>query len=362
MKEVTYKWTSESQDWESWNSFLKENPRGIYLQTKEWLESYQAYGFSTLLLIASDSAGNILGGVGAVLASAGPFKILVGPYSPIIKIGEELIFVRLIQEFLQKAKSSGAFLAQLSYPCTTGNDNFPDYFLPKSLISTNLTGEKSGLIFKFVTGVSGLRAVRLFQGELDSLSKVVSGYNTLTKRNIKKASQLGNALVFAKSVEEIKTAYNLIILNSNTQGYAVRSWEDFGDTLIKMVGKEQCFIACCENEGQLKGALVVFDIGKKLHYIMGATLREETDFKVGHFLHHQVIQIGVQKGYEFYDISMGGSEGVVRFKEGFGGEIIGIVEPRFWVLKPWQFLAFQKLLPWVQKNKKLVSQILSKLK
>jgi len=43
---------------------------------------------------------------------------------------------------------------------------------------------------------------------------------------------------------------------------------------------------------------------------------------VGHFLQDQVIQIGIRKGYDFYDIFMGGSTGVVRFKERFGGEVV----------------------------------------
>jgi hypothetical protein len=47
---------------------------------------------------------------------------------------------------------------------------------------------------------------------------------------------------------------------------------------------------CCWNEGELKETLMVIDVGKKLHYIMGATLREEKDLMVGHFLQDQVIQ------------------------------------------------------------------------
>jgi lipid II:glycine glycyltransferase (peptidoglycan interpeptide bridge formation enzyme) len=131
---------------------------------------------------------------------------------------------------------------------------------------------------------------------------------------------------------------------------------------VEMVSKGQYFLACCKNEGDLKGVLIIFEVGQKLHYIIGGTLREEVDLKVGHFLHDQVIQIGIEKGYDFYDISMGGSDGVVRFKEGFGGEIIEITEPRYWVLKPLQFAAFQKLLPWVQKNKSKIANLLSKLK
>ncbi len=70
----------------------------------------------------------------------------------------------------------------------------------------------------------------------------------------------------------------------------------------------------------------------------------------------------IQEGYDFYDKSMGGSEGVVKFKEGFGGKVVTLTKARYWVHKPLQFLAFQKLLPCVQKNKALIGKLLGKIK
>ncbi len=363
MKEVKYKWTSDSQDWESWNSFLKENPRGIYLQTKEWLESYRAYGFSPFLLTARDSEGNILGGIGAVLAKVGPFKVLIAPYGPIITCGLETLASPLIESFKNFARSKGAFLAQVSFPAESAEENLHfAHLLSSSLSDRTLGNSKKGFVFKFVIGISAFRAVDLYAGQSEAYEKVRNNYKSATRRDINKSGRIGNELFFAKSETEIKAAYDLILINAENHGYAVRSWQEFGSTLITMVKEDLCFIPCCKNEGELKGALVIFEVGKKLHYIMGGTIREKRDLMVGHFLQDQVIQIGIQKGREFYDISMGGSEGVVRFKEGFGGEIIALVDPRYWVLKPLQFMAFQNLLPWVQKNKKLISQILSMLK
>jgi hypothetical protein len=362
LKEVSYNWTTQSQDWESWNRFLIDNPRGIYLQTKEWLESYLPYGFSPFLLIARDSEGNILGGIGAVLAKVGPFKVLIAPYGPILNCGLENLAIPLIESFKNLAQSKGAFLAQVSFPSEATEENFHSAHLLSSKLSDQTLGHlNKGLLFKFVIGISAFRAVNLYAGQPDAYEKVRSNYKSATRRDVNKSGRIGNELFFAKSETEIKIAYDLILINAENQGYAVRSWQEFGYTLVSMVKEDLCFIPCCKNEGELKGALVIFDVGKKLHYIMGGIIREKKDLMVGHFLQDQVIQIGIQKGYEFYDISMGGSKGVVRFKEGFGGEIIGLVEPQYWVLKPLQFMAFQKLLPWVQKNKKLFSQILSKL-
>jgi lipid II:glycine glycyltransferase (peptidoglycan interpeptide bridge formation enzyme) len=301
--------------------------------------------------------------MGVVLAGKGPFKILVAPYGPILSGGNESLAEEIIIEFKTKAKSKGAFMAQLSLPVGNLEENANEkHLLPITLPNQVFQKVNKGLIFKYVTGLSAFRAVRLFPESEDTYEKVLSNYTASTRRNVKKSDKVGNSLYLPTATEQIKEAYKVIELNSENQGYSIRSWNDFGATLVEMVSKGQYFLACCKNEGDLKGVLIIFEVGQKLHYIMGGTLREEVDLKVGHFLHDQVIQIGIEKGYDCYDISMRGSDGVVRFKEGFGGEIIEITEPRYWVLKPLQFAAFQKLLPWVQKNKSKIAKILSKLK
>ncbi|WP_158531217.1 lipid II:glycine glycyltransferase FemX [Algoriphagus chordae] len=356
-------WTQAQEDWRLWDEFLQENPRGIYLQTQAWLESYRAYGFSPELLLAKDSDGIILGGLGLVLAGMGPLKILVAPYGPIINEGHDNLAEEIIAEFKTKAKAKGAFMAQLSLPAAYSKDQAESqHLLSYKLTEALFSKVKKGLIFKYVAGIIGFRAVHLFPGEADAYEKVRANYKAATRRDVNKSGRMGNELYLPSSEAEIKEAYELIELNAVNQGYSVRTWNDFGPTLISLINKKQCFIACCKNEESLKGALIIFDVGKKLHYIMGATLREKKDLMVGHYLQDQVIQMAVQKGYDFYDISIGGSEGVVRFKEGFGGELIKITEPRYWVLKPLQFAIFQKLLPWAKKNKSKVAKLLSKFK
>ena len=140
LKEVFDNWTARSQDWESWNRFLIENPRGIYLQTKEWIKRYRAYGFSPFLLIAKDSESNILGegGIGAILAKVGPFKVLKAPYGPIITCGLENLASPLIESFKNLAQSKGVFLAQVSFPAESTDENYHSAHLLSSKLSVIL--------------------------------------------------------------------------------------------------------------------------------------------------------------------------------------------------------------------------------
>lgn len=357
---LTLSTCSDGENWRLWDEFLSVTKRGIYLQSSDWLKSYKAFGFQSFLILAKDSHGSILGGMGVVLAQTGPFKVLICPYGPILIESDPDLYQSLLVEFKMEGKRKGAFLAQISLPFDVQNTGyFPDHFISNELSDLNISESGNAILFKYVTGIDGVRAVKL-NYERKGYDPVFENYNSGCRRNVRKSSTFGHEFLLAKEEKEMREAYAVIEANAENQGYAIRTWEEFGPTLLDMVKNGACLIACCKNQDQIKGALVVFQFGKKMHYIMGGTLREEVDQKVGHFLHDQIIRLGVEKGYDFYDISMGGSDGVVRFKEGFGGQVIPLNDTRYWVLKPGYFWIYQKLMPFVQRNKRVIASLLSK--
>ena len=58
--------------------------------------------------------------------------------------------------------------------------------------------------------------------------------------------------------------------------------------------------------------------GQRYNYLMGGTVRAQPDLGVGHFLHWMAINRAKDLGLMGYDLTSGGSSGVMRFKMGFG--------------------------------------------
>jgi hypothetical protein len=73
--------------------------------------------------------------------------------------------------------------------------------------------------------------------------------------------------------------------------------------------------------------------------------------------------VAIQEGLDGYNISLGGSKGVVEFKNSFNTEQLYYDNGQYhWVLKPLYFklyLFFEKKL---KPHKKTISKVLSKLK
>jgi hypothetical protein len=134
-----------------------------YLKSSEWLKSYSSYGFDSKLLLVLSSEGKITGGVDVVIASVGPFRVIVYPFGTVLSTDSEVLVSKISEEFRKEAKRAGAFLAQLSFANSEeASPQFDAYLLPLASISDAFEECKKGLIFKYVTGISGFGAVSLF--------------------------------------------------------------------------------------------------------------------------------------------------------------------------------------------------------
>ena len=357
-------WTNSVEDYRLWDDFLSSTKRGHYLQLSEWLKSYANYGFKADLLIVKNVEGEIIGGAGIVISKLLFFKFCSCACGPIIKEGHEDLFNEIVKEIQNRFSYYRPICSSINFPILESeNENIAPFCLNVTLDNDLISDSEEGSIIKSVTSINGFREVKItYDGEFTPEEFLLKQCNSNTKRNIKKASKNDLSLRFAKTEEEVKNAYAIIELNAQNQGYSVRSWDDFKDTLLKMIKDDRCIIPTCLHEGELKGALLVFHTGKRFTYISGGTLREDQDLKVGHFLHFEVLKLSIKNGYKFYDISVGGSEGVTRFKEGFGGKHIKFIPSRYWVHNQFLFRLYSKLLPKLKNHKVLISKILKLLK
>jgi len=114
-------------------------------------------------LLVESLEGKIISGVDVVIASVGPFRVTVSPFGPVLSTDSEVLVSKISEEFRKEAKRAGAFLAQLSFPNSEeASPQFDAHLLPLASISDALKESKKGLIFKYVTGISGFRTVSLF--------------------------------------------------------------------------------------------------------------------------------------------------------------------------------------------------------
>ena len=340
-----------------WDKFVYENPMGSHLIYSDWLKSYESYGFDyeVGLLIENHE---IKGGYGVIIPKFLFFKFYFIPHGPIFKDGK--INNDIISSITKRAKLLGCCYTQFSLPVSTNNLITQFTFQPENINFAELN-IKSGKLFKHLYSSYGLNWLDLksFSNQSELLAKL----QTHAKRNIKKAYKNDFKLSEARCLDTIKEAYSLIELNSEISGYSVRDYDDIKETLTRLINNGNGIFLTAWKNNKIKGSAFLIRSQHILTYIFGGTLKETPDLRVGYFLHFEAIKLAKNSNLLGYNISMGGSEGVLRFKSQFGTSKIHFESPHYYIIHNRSvfsiFNFFEKKL---RGSKRRVSKMLSKIK
>lgn len=349
---------TKDQDWlDKWDAFLLQSERGLYNQLSDWIKSYEVYGFDSNFLIAVEN-DKIIGGCGIVLAKFSFFKFFTVPSGPVLEVGYENRLDEFLSQLQDEAKKTGCCYFQLSLPsCET---NFHNYCLDAISEKSSYFSGKKGIAFKYVIPLQGMRLVDLTME--NTYENVVKNYSSNNKRNLNKTKNANLDFRFVTSDKEIEEGYNCFALNAIEKGYPLRSYASMAKTLRAYVDKDHAKMACCFLDGKIIGALYVMNCGQRFTYINGGVLKEFQHLNVSNFMHDQMIRFSIEKGYKSYDLSVGGSKGVVKFKEGFGTDLYLYLPARHWILKPLRFKLFVFAEKYLKPHKVKIAQLLILLK
>ncbi len=347
---------TKEQNWlDKWDDFLLQTERGLYNQLSDWIKSYEVYGFDCNFLIATEN-DKIVGGCGIVIAKFSFFKFLCVPSGPVIEVGFENILDLFISELKQEAKKTNCCYFQISLPYCEDNSNFSNYNLEKiSNESTYFLGTE-GVAFKYVIPLQGLRLVDL-RGE-NQYENIWKNYSSNNKRNLNKTKSIALDFKFVVNDDEIEQAYNCFALNALEKGYPLRSYQSMAKTLRVYIDKNHAKIAGCFLNGKIIGALYVMHCGKRLTYINGGVLKDFQHLNISNFMHDKMIQYSIENGLSSYDLSVGGSKGVIKFKESFGSQLFQYVPTRHWILKPVRFKLFLVMKKYLKPHKSKIANLL----
>lgn len=338
-----------------WDHFLISNTNGSHLQLTDWLDSYRSYGFDYELILALED-NKIIGGFGAVIAKFSIFKFYCIAAGPIVAPSNMYLLEQLLKTVTAQAKTHKCCYLQINAPLL--NDAF-HINVGKDILKK--LHYKSGNLFSYVYSSNGLNWLdfRMYS----TLEAVLASFKSSVRRDIRSAERKDTTIRFLESEEDIKNAYALCLLNAKSNHYSLRDWESFKSTILRLRAKNwlQC-IASFKND-ELKGAIFIVKSGNFYTYVFGGTVKEKPDLLTGHLLQWEAIKFSFNENCIGYNSSLGGSEGVKKFKEGFTTEQVLYNDSKhFSVLKPRIFSIFMFLEKKIKPYKSSVASFLAKVK
>jgi lipid II:glycine glycyltransferase (peptidoglycan interpeptide bridge formation enzyme) len=346
--------TKEQQWLDKWDEFLQKSNRGLYNQLSDWIKSYQVYGFDYGFYLLTNNE-KIVGGCGFVIAKFSFFKFLIVPCGPVIEPEFESQIDSLIIGLKDYAQKKGCCYFQINLPLIKTVSSANVYTLTSIAKNSIFYSGIEGTKFKYVIPLFGMRNIDL---EGKSLEEVIQNYNSNHKRKSKKIKEYDFQFQFVSNEDEIAKAYQCFVLNAEDKGYPIRSFDSIKNTLKIYLDKDFAKIGICKYNNQIIGAIYVMKCGNRLIYINGGILKEYQNLPVSIFLHNQIISYSLSKNYSVYDISVGGSSGVIRFKEGFGSHLIEFENSRYWIIKPTLFSFYNAIEKKLRNHKQIISKLL----
>lgn len=350
---------TKEQHWQDkWDVFLQETDRGIYNQLSDWIKAYQVYGFDYVFYIITDN-DKIVGGCGLVVAKFSFFKFLIAPCGPVLLQDYESLLDNSIKDFLDYAKKQHCCCFQINIPLIKENNNYNNTGL-NHVASTSLFYEGiEGTKFKYVIPLYGMRIIDL---DGKTIEDVILKYSSNHKRKLKKSAEFNLEFKFVSAEHEIQEAYQCFVQNAKQKGYPLRSYDAVKDTLKSYIEKDFAKIAVCYFENRIVGAIYVMKCGKRFIYLNGGVLEAYQHLPISIYLHHEIIKYSISLDYKCYDISVGGSSGVVRFKEGFGSDLYNFENTRHWILSSYKFSMYLFVERKLKRHKQKIGGILFYLK
>jgi len=353
---MIYYHLEHQEDYNEWDNFIQNCPKGHYGQLSTYLKSFTAYGAKYKIIVAKKEE-KIIGGIGLIIFGKGPFKLTSLPIGPVIATGHEDIFQDLLYEGLNFSKQIKAFMFQLQVPFT-GQDKRPYLYESISLPEPSSTLEGFPFTVGSVANQFLMVDLDIEESEETWEESMLMSFKAKTRKSIRKVEREDLLHIReATNDSDIKDAYNLMILNGVEQGYSTRSWEEFGPTLKEQVQKKQAILLTVFKDDLLMGVHYGVIAGESYNYVMGGVRRLEKDYLVGHFMQWNAMKKAKSLGLKTYDFTSTGTPGVFKFKIGFNPQQYIFDKSYYYILSKSKYNLFYKLFPFIKKHKKKLASI-----
>jgi hypothetical protein len=290
-------------EWAKWDDFVGKTPYTSFLAYSSWLEMYCILPFITRKIgFAIFENDKIMGGITGIIIGWSKLSFVIFPSGPYKCSENSALFdiEDIVVKMLESRPIRNAIRVQ---------------FASSQKLDTPLL--KIGKKLKLVYLNPGFGLIKLF----DEPEAMLTSMKSKVRRDIRSSLNKGLGLVEVKDEAQLKCVYSIFKKNATDGGYRIRQYFLLKKGWLKSISNNQSSFYLVEHDGVFKGAIWIIEAGCMFHYIMGGSSKEISSLNIGYFIQWQMIVKSIKKGYKSYNISLGGSQGVEKFKDDFGREI-----------------------------------------
>ncbi len=319
---------AKKEDYSAFEEFVKNHPKGHFLQSIYWAEFKSAY--SPIAVMSLDDSGNIRGTMLLTvhkepMLNASVLYCARGPISNSAEATQELI-----SEAQKIAKEKGAYMLTLD----------PDVVEEDSLTSELLScGLKNGGV-KDEFGI--LQPLSVFRIDIANKTddELMASFHSKARYGIRAALKSG-ATFRLGAKEDLPAFQSLLVQTAKRDGFTARPLKYF-ENMFTCLPEEYVKLILIEYDGKIIAGSVLIIYGDKAWHLYGASDENYRDKSPNFLMQWEMMRLCIAHGCRIYDMrGVAGEkdktkplEGLFRFKKRFGGELVTFVGRLDTVYKP----------------------------
>ena len=328
-----------------WNSFVAASPVGHVLQSSQWGQLKERFGWQVARLAIEDQ-GQWLAGAQVLFRSLGPRTIAYVPKGPITDWADAEVTQTLLEALHHLCRQRRAILLKIE---------------PDLAEDPTLAQRLTELGFRASPQTIQPRCTILLDLRPDP-EDILARMKSKTRYNIRLAARKG-VTVREGAVKDLPGFYRLMQLTGERDSFGIHSesYYQVAHQLFVPQGLAKLFLATFEDK--VLAGIMAFAFGQRAWYMYGASSDEHRHLMPNYLLQWEAIRWARERGCLTYDMwgipdeeeavlereflkRSDGLWGVYRFKRGFCGQVVHYLGAYDYVYSPLLYWLYNKLMTW----------------
>ena len=315
-------------DEEEYKKFLENNERCNFQQSLEWANVKTSWKREVIL--AENSSKKIIGSLMVLIRKIPIFGyIMYSSRGPVCDIHNMEVLKQLTEGAKLLAKKYNAIvlniepdiksddltfrniMQELGYSIKDDAKNFREEIQPRYVFRLDTKGKTEDEIFK--------------------------NFHSKTRYNIRLATKKG-VTVKEGTREDLKEFHKIMVTTGIRDGFITRPLSYF-EKMYDCLGKEHIKLLMAYYDGKPISGVIPIMYGNKTWYLYGASSNEHRNLMPNYLLQWEMIKIALSRKSDIYDLRgvpgiADDSNGLYRFKKGFGAEYTEFIGEVYIPFKP----------------------------
>ena len=329
------RFVKDEQSEKEYTAFLEAHERCNFQQSIEWAKVKTSWKHE--IILAEDSSGKIIGSLMVWIRKIPIFgNIMYSARGPVCDIHNMEMLKQLTEGVKELQKKYNAIVIRIEPDILNSDEGFKNVMLDLGYqIKSDAKNFREEIQPRFVFRLNTKDKTE---------EELFNNLHSKTRYNVRLATKKG-VTIKEGTREDLKDFHKIMVTTGIRDGFITRSLEYFERMYDCMAPKHMKLLMAMAEDKPISGVIVII-YGNKTWYLYGASSNEHRNLMPNYLLQWEMIKIALQNKSDIYDLRgvpgiADNSNGLYRFKKGFGADYTEFVGEVYMEFKPLRYRLYK---------------------